>query len=442
MKGNYLKEVRDQYEDYPYPYRDPKDEKKRLLITVTDSLPMINHYVYGGKQTFRNFEVLVAGGGTGDSTIYLAEQLRGIPDAKVTYVDLSSASMEIARARAKDRKLFNIEWHQMSLLDVGQLEKKFDFINCTGVLHHLASPEAGLRALESVMKPDGAMALMVYGHYGRAAIYQMQELLKRINDRDMSAAQKVGIAKKVLPLLPQSNLFRMQARWMNELGRNGDIGLYDLLLHSTDRAYTVPQLYDWLATASLTITRFCCDIGQHLRYMPESVFGRDASLLAHIKSLPLPRQQAIAEVAHSNMIKHAFFATRGKKEAATPKDEDMVPCFFMNVVDGATISKRLNASAGEGIQVDIGREVKVSIKAERFTADIFRQIDGQRTIGKIFDEVQAKHKEAKREEIRMAFDRIYTQFELVDALVLRHKSVPEFPSLTAMQQRVAKKKGR
>ena len=59
---DYLQEVRKQYESYPYPLRDPEDERKRLLTTEDSFLEKINHYCYGGKQDFHNFRVLVAGG--------------------------------------------------------------------------------------------------------------------------------------------------------------------------------------------------------------------------------------------------------------------------------------------------------------------------------------------------------------------------------------------
>ena len=73
-----LSPVHEQYEALPYPSRDPAEERQRLLATWLDSLAMINHYCFAGEQDFKNgFRILVAGGGTGDTTICLAEQLRG-----------------------------------------------------------------------------------------------------------------------------------------------------------------------------------------------------------------------------------------------------------------------------------------------------------------------------------------------------------------------------
>jgi len=48
------------------------------------------------------------------------------------------------------------------------------------VLHHLADPETGLRALRNVLAPNGAMQLMVYAAYGRAGIYMMQEYCRLV----------------------------------------------------------------------------------------------------------------------------------------------------------------------------------------------------------------------------------------------------------------------
>src|SRR3954470_10675632 len=123
--------VRDQYENYPYPERKPEDEKQRLLHTWPEQLAQINHYCFRGRCDFRNgFRVLVAGGGTGDATIYLAEQLSRT-NAELVHLDLSAASMDIARRRAEIRGLKNIRFVQGSLLEAPALGLgSFDYISC------------------------------------------------------------------------------------------------------------------------------------------------------------------------------------------------------------------------------------------------------------------------------------------------------------------------
>ena len=103
--AGYLDSVRRQYEDYPYPCRDPGAEETHLQVTFLDALGWINHYCFGGREDFRNsFRVLVAGGGTGDATIFLAEQLRDT-DARIVHLDISVTWIETAMARARVRGL-------------------------------------------------------------------------------------------------------------------------------------------------------------------------------------------------------------------------------------------------------------------------------------------------------------------------------------------------
>src|SRR6058998_370732 len=207
--SSYLKAVRDQYEAFPYPPRNPADEKVRLENSWHDFLELINFYCFKGRNNFsQECQVLVAGGGTGDQTIFLAEQLRYNRRAEVVHLDFSDKCNEIARGRAEVRKLANITWVRGSVLDLPSLKLgPFDYINCVGVLHHLEDSKAGLQALRSVLKADGAISLMLYGKYGRTGVYQLQELLRRLNFDETDLEAKLANTKIVLDSLPKTNWF-------------------------------------------------------------------------------------------------------------------------------------------------------------------------------------------------------------------------------------------
>src|ERR1700712_3955579 len=65
-----------QYEAYPYPARDPADEARRLIIGSPSHLREIDHWVFGAaRPRSRPLRALVAGGGTGDGAIMLAQHL-------------------------------------------------------------------------------------------------------------------------------------------------------------------------------------------------------------------------------------------------------------------------------------------------------------------------------------------------------------------------------
>ena len=127
-----MSRVRDQYEALPYPARDPADERKRLVTGSPGALAEIEHYLFAG-HIDRNqpFRVLFAGGGTGDGTIMLAQQMADAGRmGEVVYLDLSTASRRIAEARARARGLTNLRFETGSLLDLPTLDLGlFDYLD-------------------------------------------------------------------------------------------------------------------------------------------------------------------------------------------------------------------------------------------------------------------------------------------------------------------------
>lgn len=249
--------LRLQYETYPYPPRDPADEATRLITGSPSQIAEINHYLFAGRRDFsKPFRALIAGGGTGDAAIMLAQQLADEGDAgDITYLDLSRSSADIARARARARGLTNINFLHGSILDLDKLvTAPFDYIDCCGALHHMADPAAGLRGLATVLADDGGMGLMVYAPFGRTGVYQMQSLLRLIGADD-PPADRIEQVKTLLRQLPPTNWLRRNNLVADHM-KAGDAGLYDLLLHSRDRAYTVPELAELVAGADLRIVSF------------------------------------------------------------------------------------------------------------------------------------------------------------------------------------------
>lgn len=434
---NCLKQVKNQYEDYPYPPRNPEDEKKRLIVANSSYLAKINHYCFKGKEDFNNsFRVLEAGGGTGDTTIMLSESLRG-KDAEVVYLDISSASMEIARQRAKIRKLDNIKWVNGSILDIDELGLgKFDYINCKGVLHHLENPDDGLKALKNSLKEDGAVGIMVYGQHARTGIYQMQEMLRMVNANHTDIEMMLQNTKLMYDSLPATNIFKkMESHFGFPSNRNNDPELYDLFLHSQDRAYTVEQIYQWVDDCGLNFIDFA---EKKTLYRPE-LFIKDPDLLNTINNLPVKKQQAIAELMSCMVKMHFFFASAKTDTIADPRDIDNVPfvyrkCPFVNMYDSIK-----DLPLGATINLEDKIEGIAQFVIGRYTKDILRHFNGTNSIGEIFRLVKmglGNGSEPADEELMNDFIGIYKPLELLGFAVLRNKSVPVFLTSDRMQQRV------
>ena len=385
-------EVREQYESLPYPPRNPADEKTRLLRTWLDDLPMINHYCFGGRRSFdRGFRALVAGGGTGDGTIFLAEQLRHT-DAEIVHVDVSGASLAIAQRRAEARGLANIRWIQASLLDLPRLGVgMFDYINCVGVLHHLEDPDAGLDALLGVLKDDGAIGLMVYALYGRAGVYHVQALMRLVNAGATTRAARIENTKQILHALPRSNWFKRGEDLYND-HRVGDAGVYDLLLHSRDRAYSVAELYEWLEDRhGLNIELTDVQTGR-AAYLPHMVFGpKPPPVMKQVRKLAPRRQHEVAELFTGRIQTHSLFVNR-KPNRAPYGDASFIPFFFHEPMTGANVARVFAAGRGRPVVLDHAHTgISVEVNPGRYGPDILRHIDGETSFAAIFERVRKQH---------------------------------------------------
>ena len=129
----------------------------------------------------------------------------------MTGIDFSATSVRCTEELKRKYNLNNLQVRQLPIERVSELETSFDQIVCTGVLHHLADPDAGLSALRGVLKPDGgAMHLMVYAPYGRTGIYMLQEFCRRIGIRatDEEIRDLIAALKALPPGHPLETLLR------------------------------------------------------------------------------------------------------------------------------------------------------------------------------------------------------------------------------------------
>ena len=424
--ANYLSDVKEQYERLPYPPVNPQDEYRRLQRTWLEDLPMMNHYCYGGRQNFdKGFRILVAGGGTGDATIFLAEQLRAT-NAEIVHLDLSQASIKLAQQRAAIRKLTNIRWVQDSLLNLPELGLgAFDYINCAGVLHHLAAPDAGLRALKSVLAPGGALGLMLYGAIGRVGVYHMQQLL-RLSNAGCSETQKIAQAKEVLDALPQGNWYRRAGELYGD--NDTDAGIFDSLLHSQDRAYTVEELHAWLGDEhGFRIELSDVNRGR-FPYLPEYTLAIEArQMRARLPAMSERARHAMSELLMGDITRHTFYLTAGPQAQAPYGQADYIPFFFHEPLDPKALEAMFAPKQGK---LTVLRHphlgMQAAVDAGKYTGRILGHVDGRRSFGEIFDLVRASlgaGAPAPDDATLFAdFQPTYALLNAIERLLLRHVS--------------------
>lgn len=362
-----MKQVKDQYEAYPYPERDPADEAKRL-ITGSPSHPLeIDHFLFSGRRDWSQpLRALVAGVGTGDGLIQLAQLLSrvGAP-YEITYVDLSRAARKVAEARAAARGLGGIRFVTGSLTEAPEMGE-FDYIDCCGVLHHLPEPRAGFAALRAALAPGGGMGFMVYAPYGRSGVYPLQEAFGTLL-RGHDPQERLHAARALFATLPEGHPLRCNPNLGDH--KDSDAGFYDLLLHSQDTPFDVAALTETLAATGWALSGFA---------LPALY---DLSRLAPVpEGLDEITQMTLAEKLRGTIKTHVGYAVPAGEERrpASGRNRALVP--HLKALQPRQLAQAVAGGQRPKLTLD-GLSAELSLPQQ--AAALIAAIDGRRSLGEI-----------------------------------------------------------
>lgn len=187
-------------------------------------------------------------------------------------VDASREALQVARTNLSN--LPNVRFHHTSIGDLPFENQSLDFAYSLGVLHHIPDPEAGLRAIASILKPGAPFLLYLYYAFdNRPAWYRWLWRLSDLSRRVLSCQPqwlKVAIAEMMalcvyLPLARMAGLFgRLGGTIENwPLGYYRDRSLYVMRTDSLDRLgtqleqrFTRIQIAEMLERAGFEMVRF------------------------------------------------------------------------------------------------------------------------------------------------------------------------------------------
>jgi len=398
--------VQDFYERYPYPrpvnsldnYRQRWQDRQRRRADY--------HLFWPGRPYREDRSILVAGCGTSQA----AKHALRWPTAQVTGIDFSATSVHYTEELKRKYNLNNLQVHQLPIERASDLKASFDQIVCTGVLHHLADPDTGLKALHAVLKPDGAMHIMVYAPYGRTGIYMLQEFARRIgiHANDKEIRDLIIALRGFPPGHPLENLLREAPDFRQEAA------LADALLHPQDRAYSVPQLFDFIKRAGL---RF----GRWLRQAPYSAHcGIIANLpqASRITKLSLEEQYAAIELFRGTMVRHSLILYRddspGSLDRISFADDNWPGYVPIRMADTITVQERLPPGAAAVLinQTHTYRDLVLPINSAE--KRWFEAIDGNLSIGEIVGRMQPSSRNKRNfERARAFFERLWWYDQVV-----------------------------
>ena len=194
--------------------------------------------------------ILMPGAGSGRHPVEAAKKY---PEASVTAVDLSRASLAYGQRISRNLSLENLTFHHGDILKLPETGERYDWIECLGVVHHMGDPAAGVAALAECLNPGGVLRIMVYAASRRRGINAFKAATPNWRD--------IGADPDLIRALRQ-DIVQNPARQslLDDLGRRPDFfsrsGFRDLLFHIQEASYDAAGIRDLIAGAPLNFLGF------------------------------------------------------------------------------------------------------------------------------------------------------------------------------------------
>ncbi|HSJ91953.1 MAG TPA: class I SAM-dependent methyltransferase, partial [Ilumatobacter sp.] len=318
--------------------------------------------------------ILVAGCGTSQAARHALRH----PDAEVVGIDVSATSIEHTARLVERHGIGNLRLRRLAIEDVGQLDRRFDHVVCTGVVHHLADPEVGLRALRGVLADRAAITLMVYGRHGRIGVYLLQEYCRRLGiTTDQADIDDLVATLRELPTgHPLSRLLR-ETRDFGD-----DDALADALLNPRDRAYSVPELLELVERSGLRFGRWA----RQATYLPDCGTISETPHAARIARLPPFDQYTAVELFRGTIDRHTAIlfdaddSRSGRLDFSQPSQLVPIVAPTAVVVDDAS---RLPGGAAAALLNRAHSASDLVLFVDRAELDVFRALDGRTTVAEL-----------------------------------------------------------
>ncbi|MFM9848947.1 MAG: methyltransferase domain-containing protein [Hyphomicrobiaceae bacterium] len=199
------------------------------------------------------FEVLIAGCGTGRQAVSAALDYGS--KARVTGLDITETSLGYASMMAERMGANNLSLAQGDIQDIGAFEpsfrQRFKVVECVGVLHHMASPFDGWRALKECLAPGGIMLIGLYSALARRNLVALK------GDPSYPGADCSDAAlrdyRQRLQMLPDG---APGSELLKSLDFYSASGFRDYVAHVSEQCVTLPQIADFLQENGLRFRGF------------------------------------------------------------------------------------------------------------------------------------------------------------------------------------------
>jgi len=264
-------------------------------------------------------KIWVAGCGT-NQALFTALKF---PEAEVLGTDLSTNSLQACKRNADQIGVTNLRLEEKSLNDV-PYDGEFDYLICTGVIHHNAAPRETLKRLSRALKKDGILELMVYNYYHRLVTTACQKAIRTFyrSSGDYDIKREIALLRRIMADFPGENIL---SNHLKDHVTYPEASIADSFLQPVEYSYTVESLEQMAASCHLDYLNPCLnqfDIdGNHLSW---NMNFSDPELRGAYLSLPDAQRWQISNLLMFNESPMLWFYFQRKDSSFKRKDEQQI----------------------------------------------------------------------------------------------------------------------
>ncbi|HET6256505.1 MAG TPA: class I SAM-dependent methyltransferase [Puia sp.] len=272
----------------------------------------------------RNPKIWVAGCGT-NQALFTALKF---PDAEVLGTDISTQSLEVCKKNADQIGVGNLRLEEKSLNDVDHVEA-FDYIICTGVVHHNADPGSTLGRISKALKKTGILECMVYNYYHRLMTTACQNAVRTFYDfaGGYNYELEYSLVKSLISSFPYDNLMR---EFFQAHSTDHEAQIADSLLQPVEYSYTVESFGKMSAEANLEYVLYCDNqFDAALDSSSWNMEFKDPVLKERYNGLPDEKRWQISNLLLLNTSPMVWFYLQRKDSPFVRKTEQQICAEFL-----------------------------------------------------------------------------------------------------------------
>ncbi len=165
----------------------------------------------------------------------------------------------------------NVEFAHADITELGSISQTFDFIDASGVLHHLADPWHGWRLLLGLLRPGGTMQVGLYSELARQNVVAARALIAARGYQPTS--EGIRLCRQDIIANPDP-LLKSVTQWADFFSADE---CRDLLFHVQEHRIGLREISAFLAENGAQFSGFILDAAAMQRFAQR--FPGHASML-------------------------------------------------------------------------------------------------------------------------------------------------------------------